>query len=58
MNPSPVDLKRALVEANDTLKVAKVTKSRIVRQIEDLRTSDPEGHASVFGKRRRVAKSA
>lgn len=58
MSASLVDLKRALVEANDTLKVAKVEKARIVRQIEDLRAEDPAGYAEVFKKRRRVVKAA
>lgn len=58
MSASLVELKRALVEANDTLKVAKVAKARIVRQIEDLRAEDPAAYAEVFKKRRRVAKTA
>ena len=52
------ELKRALVEANENLKVAKVEKARIVRQIEDFRIADPEAHAQVFAKRRRIQKSA
>lgn len=52
------ELKRALVEANENLKVAKVEKARIVRQIEDFKAADPEAHAAVFAKRRRAPKSA
>lgn len=55
---TPSDLKRALVEANENLKVAKVEKARVVRQVEDLRVADPVAFAEVFSKRRRAAKSA
>lgn len=55
---TPSDLKRALVEANENLKVAKVEKARVARQVEDLRVADPVAYAEVFGKRRRAAKSA
>lgn len=51
-----VDLKRSLDNTNDTLKIARIEKARIMREIEVRRAQDAEATEAVFGKRRKNAK--